>query len=117
MLAGSTLLLRTLWNLAAVPLGYQSERVVTMDVTLNVARYPKDSRNLFFERLLERIRGIPGTTASTMTSAAPPTGATLLMGMCCPVDRQPPRNIRDSRPPGPGFVVKPTSLMRLREVI
>ena len=40
MLAGSALLLRTLWNLVAVPLGYQSERVVTMNVTLNVARYP-----------------------------------------------------------------------------
>jgi len=112
MLAGSTLLLRTLWNLAAVPLGYQSERVVTMDVTLNVARYPKDSRELFFERLLERIGGIPGTTASTMTSAAPPTGVTL-MGACCAVDRQP----RDSRPPAGPTIRKPNGpFMRLREV-
>ena len=31
LLAGSALLLRTLWNLVAVPLGYQSERVVTME--------------------------------------------------------------------------------------
>ncbi len=111
MLAGSTLLLRTLWNLAAVPLGYQTERVVTMDVTLNVARYPKNSRNLFFERLLERIRGIPGTTASTMTSAAPPDGVTFIMGMRPPVDRQ----LRDSRPPG--RIVTPVGPgMRLREV-
>lgn len=117
MLAGSTLLLRTLWKLAAVPLGYQSERVVTLNMTLNVARYPKDSRDPFFERLLERIRGIPGTTAATMTSAAPPTGTSLLMGICCPVDRQPPRNIRGSPQAGPGtFVVKATQLMRLREV-
>jgi predicted permease len=108
MLAGSTLLLRTLWNLAAVPLGYQSERVVTMNVTLNVARYPKDSRDLFFERVLDRIRGIPGATAATMTSAAPPTGFSLLMGMCCAVDRQAPGNVRGARPRGPG--------MRLREV-
>ena len=75
MLAGSALLLRTLWNLVAVPLGYQSERVVTMNVALNVARYPNGSRDPFFERLLERIREIPGTAAATMTSAAPPTGA------------------------------------------
>ena len=112
MLAGSTLLLRTLWNLAAVPLGYESERVVTMDVTLNVARYPKNSRNLFFERVMERIRGIPGTTASTMTSAAPPAGVTL-MGACCPVDRKPPA----LRPTGPGtFGEKPARFVRLREV-
>jgi putative ABC transport system permease protein len=82
-----------------------------MDVTLNVARYPKDSRDLFFERLLERIRGIPGTTASTMTSAAPPTGVTLIMGMRPPVDRQP----RDSRPPG-RIVSLAGPGMRLREV-
>src|SRR5262249_11224774 len=50
MLAGSALLLRTLWNLVAVPLGYESERIVTMNVALNVARYPIGSRGLFFER-------------------------------------------------------------------
>jgi putative ABC transport system permease protein len=112
MLAGSTLLLRTLWNLAAVPLGYQSERVVTMDVTLNGARYPKGSRDLFFERLLERIRATPGTTASTMTSAAPPAGVTL-MGGCCAIDRQP----RDTPAPANVGTRKPNGrFMRLREV-
>jgi predicted permease len=112
MLAGSTLLLRTLSNLAAVPLGYQSEQVVTMDVTLNVARYPKNSRDPFFERLLEHIRGIPGTIASTMTSAAPPSGVTL-KGACCPVDHKPP----DLVPTGRGnFGLKDTPFIRLREV-
>src|SRR5262249_6692769 len=95
-----------------VPLGYQSEQVVTMDVTLNVARYAKDSRNLFFERLLERIRAIPGTTASTMTSAAPPSGNTLI-GFCCPVDRKPLPLV----PKGRGiFGVKDAPFIRLREV-
>jgi predicted permease len=112
MLAGSTLLLRTLWNLAAVPLGYQSEQVLTMEVTLNVARYAKDSQDLFFERLLDRIRGIPGTTAATMTSSAPPAGIAL-MGACCSVDRRLP----DSRPPAGATVRRPDGpLMRHREV-
>jgi predicted permease len=77
LLGGSALLLRTLWNLVAVPLGYQSERVVTMNVTPNVAHYPPGAGGPFFERLLERIREIPGTAAATMSSAAPPTGVTL----------------------------------------
>jgi predicted permease len=102
MLASSALLLRSLWNLVAVPLGYQSERVVTMSVTPNVARYPAGSRDLFFEQLLERVRGIPGTAAATMTTAAPPAGVSFLGGIF-PVDRRP-----DSRPPGPR--------MRVREV-
>src|SRR5262245_17004955 len=48
MLAGSVLLMRTLWNLTAVPLGYRSERVVTMQVALNSSLYPSASRNPFF---------------------------------------------------------------------
>jgi predicted permease len=96
-------LLRSLWNQVAVPLGYQSERVITMNVTPNVVNHAAGPRNLFFERLLEHIREIPGTTAVTMTSAAAPAGVGL-QGMIFPVDHQP----RDSRPPGP--------FMRLREV-
>jgi predicted permease len=87
MLAGSALLLRTLWNLVAVPLGYESERIVTMNVALNAARYPAGSRGPFFERLLERMRQIPGTTAVTMSNAAPPTGISLI-GAIFPVDGQ-----------------------------
>jgi predicted permease len=103
MLAGSALLLRTLWNLVAVPLGYESERVVTMDVTLNAARYPEGSRSLFFEQLLERLRKIPGTAAATMTSAASPTGVTLLSGTLRVKGQS-----RDRRAPG--------SFIRLRGV-
>jgi predicted permease len=109
MLASSSLLLRSLWNLVAVPLGYQSERVITMSVTPTVGRYPGASLDLFFEGLLERIRKIPGTTAVTMTSAAAPAGVTLA-GMIFPVDHQ----ARDSRPRGPRGPRGP--MMRLREV-
>jgi putative ABC transport system permease protein len=103
LLTGSALLLRTLGNLVAVPLGYQSERVVTMNVTPNVARYPPEARGPFFERLLERIREIPGTAAATMSSAGPPNGVTLA-GMMGPVDRQ------------PGVLRGLESLIRIREV-
>jgi putative ABC transport system permease protein len=88
LLASSALLLRTLWNLVAVPLGYDSERVVTMNVGLNSALYPAGSRGPFFERLLERIREIPGTAAATMTSSAFPTGTGPLVAKP-PVDGQP----------------------------
>jgi predicted permease len=88
MLGGSALLLRTLWNLASVPLGYQSERVLTMNVALNPALYPNGSRDPFFERLLERIRKIPGTVI--MTTGAPPAGvAGKITGFR--LDGQPPK--------------------------
>jgi predicted permease len=89
MLAGSALLLRTLWNLVAVPLGYESERVVTMTVALNPALYPTGSRLPFFELLLERIRKSPGTTAATIGDPTPAGASGMLC--CVPVDRQPRR--------------------------
>jgi putative ABC transport system permease protein len=89
MLGGSALLLRTLWNLVSVPLGYQSERVVTMTVALNNLLYPNGTRDPFFDRLLARIREIPGTADVTMTSGAPPAGRTAkLVGMT--LDGRPP---------------------------
>ena len=103
MLAGSALLLRTLWNLVSVPLGYENERVITMSVALNPALYPAGSRTLFFEQLLGRIRQVPGTAASTMTSDAFPAGISRLTTNV-PIDRQP----RDPQFNG--------TLMRVREV-
>ena len=75
LLTGSALLLRTLWNLVSVPLGYQSEGVITMGVHLLGQRHPQGSNLPNFDRILERIREIPGTTDATMTyPAAPPAG-------------------------------------------
>jgi putative ABC transport system permease protein len=114
MLAGSSLLLRTLWNLAAVPLGYQSDRILTMSVTSNVVRYPPGARDKFFENLLERIREIPGTAVATMSSVAPPAGIGL-EGVKPPVDRKfPGADIKE----GGRAVRRPLmdSLIRWREV-
>jgi len=114
LLAGSALLLRTLWNLVAVPLGYQSERVVTMDVTPNAERYAPGAAGPFFERLLERIREIPGTAAATMSSAAAPSGVALA-GLNFSVDRQrrlPPANRHTTSVYAPEIA----SPIRVREV-
>ena len=91
MLAGSALLLRTLWNLVALPLGYDSERVVIMNVALNPALYPAGTRLPFFERLLERIHEIPGTAAAAIGSPSVGSGALASV----PVDGKP-------RPPDNG---------------
>ena len=114
LLTGSALLLRTLAHLNAVPLGYDSESVLTMMVVPNVVHYPPDARGPFFERVLERIREIPGTAAVTMSSAEPPNGVALA-GIGFSVDRQP-----DGPRPGrgrTGVVERPSSpFIRIREV-
>jgi predicted permease len=105
MLGGSALLLRTLWNLVAVQLGFQSERVVTMTVPLNGVLYPASSRAPFFERLLERVREIPGTAAATMSTSAFPSGFGWV-GTSFPVDGQPRSQANAPQANGPRIRVR-----------
>jgi len=89
MLASSALLLRSLWNLVHVPLGFQSDRVVTMSVMLTAGRYTQSpEQHAFHEALLDRIRHLPGAVAATLSNAPVPTGTTRI-GENIPVDGQP----------------------------
>ncbi len=81
MLGGATLLLRSLWNLVSVPMGFDSERVLTLSATLNTVRYRTPEQQLaFFDQLLDRAKGIPGTISAALSDALPPMGVTWLAG-------------------------------------
>src|SRR5437867_2598293 len=55
MLGSATLLLRSLWSLATVSLGFETERVLTISITLNAGKYRTGEHQVaFFEQLLER---------------------------------------------------------------
>jgi predicted permease len=73
LLGGSALLLRSLWNVVNVPLGFDAERIVTVSATLSRARYPTVEHGaVFFEELLARARAMPGAASAAMSNAAPP---------------------------------------------
>jgi predicted permease len=75
LIGSSTLLLRSLWNLQAVPLGFETERVLSAAVALNTAKYPTPERQVAaFERLLESAAATPGTVATAVTDSLPPSG-------------------------------------------
>jgi len=89
MLSGSGLLLRSLGNLINVPLGFESDRVMTMSVTLTAGRYRQGpEQHAFQESLLSRIRQLPGTVAATLSNAPAPTGTTIMQTNIA-VDGQP----------------------------
>jgi putative ABC transport system permease protein len=82
MLGGASLLLRSLWNLVSVPMGFDSERVLTLSATLNAVRYRTPEQQLaFFDQLLDRAKGIPGTISAALSDAAPPMGVSMLAGI------------------------------------
>ena len=75
LLGTSTLLLRSLWKLESVPLGFESERVLAVGITLNAAKYSTPERQgAFFEQLLERASAAPGVLAAAVSDSLPPSG-------------------------------------------
>jgi len=73
LLGGSALLLRSLSNVVHVPLGFDTERVITLTAVLSPVRYPTTERGaLFLEELLTRARTVPGTVSAALSNVAPP---------------------------------------------
>jgi predicted permease len=73
LLGGSALLLRTLWNVVNVPLGFDAERVVTLSAYLSRSRYQSSEHQAaFFQELLARAQATPGAVAAALSDSPPP---------------------------------------------
>jgi putative ABC transport system permease protein len=72
LVAGSTLMLRSVVNLLRTDLGFSADRVLLASVTLRQHRYPDSaSRMAMFDRIASRLGAIPGTEAVGLTTAWP----------------------------------------------
>jgi putative ABC transport system permease protein len=61
LLVGAGLMLRSLWSLQRVPIGFDPSNVLTMRVSLPTTSYPNAEQVVgFYERLLDRVRQMPG---------------------------------------------------------
>lgn len=77
LLAGAGLLLRSLWNLERVPLGLESDHVVTASFVLGRQSYADGARQLnFFRELEQRLVALPGVDAAAISDSLPPSGGT-----------------------------------------
>ena len=66
------LLIKSVGRLREVDPGFKPDRIVTMNVWLPGAKYPKaPDWNSFYNRMLERIATIPGVEAAGLTSVLP----------------------------------------------
>ncbi|HKW68621.1 MAG TPA: ABC transporter permease [Terriglobales bacterium] len=75
LLAGASLLLRSLWNLQNQPLGMRTESLLLAEVTLGQQRYPQPEQQLaFFDQLEARLRRLPGVTEIALSDSLPPGG-------------------------------------------
>jgi len=77
LLAGAGLLLRSLWKLQGVPLGIDTQRIVTAQIDLAEYRYPEQPQQLeFFRELASRLARLPGLSALGLSDTLPPSGGT-----------------------------------------
>jgi predicted permease len=72
LLIGAGLMLRTLWSLQRLDLGFNPAGVLTMRIALPQASYPEAEQVVgFYSRLMDRIRTVPGVVAAGAARALP----------------------------------------------
>ena len=75
LLVGAGLLVRSLIKLNAVDYGFAQDGLLALNLDIPAARYPDvGAQSRFYERLLERVRALPGVAAASTTSGAPASG-------------------------------------------
>jgi predicted permease len=75
LLVGAGLLLKSYQRLKNTDLGVPVDNVLTMHFSLPDVRYPKATQQVaFMERVMERVRALPGVQAAGLVSTAPGQG-------------------------------------------
>jgi predicted permease len=75
LLVGAVLLVQTFVRLLRVDSGFNADGVLTMEVSLPQSAYPGATAPAFFDRVIGRLREVPGVIAVGATSGLPLTGA------------------------------------------
>jgi putative ABC transport system permease protein len=72
LLIGAGLMLRSLLKLHQVDPGFRTDHVLTAGISIDWSRYDTDERRLaFFQKLLPRLRALPGVTAAAFGTTFP----------------------------------------------
>jgi putative ABC transport system permease protein len=72
MIVGAGLLVRTFVKLRQVPIGFEADRVLAMDVGIPDVRYPQDAQwRSFYERLLGATKALPGVESAAIVTLRP----------------------------------------------
>jgi predicted permease len=72
LLVGAGLMLRTLVNLNAIELGFDSNDLLTMQVVLPQPKYQEPAKRMaFFDRVVAEVRSLPGVRGAAFASTLP----------------------------------------------
>jgi putative ABC transport system permease protein len=71
LLAGAGLALKSFWRARNEPLGFQPAGILMMSISLPETRYPKEKVAPFYDRLLDRVRALPGVVSAATGNNVP----------------------------------------------
>jgi len=71
LLIGAGLLTQSLLRLQQVSLGFQSDHLLTFQLALPATAYPDEQRAVFYRRMLDSLRAIPGVRDVAVSSGIP----------------------------------------------
>ncbi len=98
LVTASGLLMRSFRGLQNIDPGFISENIVTMRVNPPAARYPQTQHIAsFYDRLLERLKAVPGVEAAGVTTNLPLFGS---INFTFTVDGRPPPRVSSEAPTG-----------------
>jgi putative ABC transport system permease protein len=72
LVIGAGLLVRTVYNLTTIDAGFDRSRLVTFSMTLPMANSEPDARARAYQRVLDRLRSVPGVMGTAAMSGLPP---------------------------------------------
>jgi len=72
LVIGAALLVRTVYNLTQTDAGFDRSRLVTFSMTLPMANSDPDTRAQAYQRILDRLRELPGILGAAAMSGLPP---------------------------------------------
>lgn len=90
LLAAAGLLMSSFVRLMSTDKGFETQRVLAADVALPPAKYAEtEQRAAFYDRLLEKVRAIPGVVSGGDVSVLPLAGQRSITILTLPGDRRP----------------------------
>jgi predicted permease len=105
LLAGAGLLIRSFATLAAVDPGFNVEQALTFELSLPDARYEQEGQQIaFIDRLMPRLRSIPGVRAAGAVVSLPLSGTSIVLSFGIagrppvPPSQQPAMQVRVATP-------------------
>jgi predicted permease len=106
LLIGAGLLLKSAGNAQAIDPGFETERVVMLSSHLGLHGYDEERGLLFYQRAVERVAGLPGIEAASLTGKVP-LGASIETENVAPEGRAPEKYAEwpeiDSATVSPGY--------------